>query len=162
MNYPELVALMFPLMFGGCSIAVLCNLFWKNELATSLGYSVIVIVLFQHLFWGKASIYQWHWYLLVSGAHVFAAYYAHVNSSRSRNLITLFSCLAITLNMSYLVGYFTIPLPRQGFFLGMSTLQALQIITLISYSPAWPLLIRTFKFSQEKKDEPWVSRLALD
>lgn len=161
MNYPALVALMFPLMFWGCVIAILSNLFWKNELATSLGYSLVVIVLFQFLFWGKATAYQWHWYLLVSGAHGFAIWFSHLNNSRSRKLLLLWCGLAITLNVVYLIGYFTTPLPRRGFFIGMSALQALQIITLIAYSPAWPLITR-MRFSFEKKDETWLSRLAVD
>lgn len=155
MNFSHLVALIFPFLLGGAVLGVVANL----GRIYALSYCVQIIALFQFLFWSMAPHYGWRWYFLVSLSQVFVILMGHVTQAQGRGPMNALALIAILLNMVYLVSLHS--LPRQGFFIGMTTIEAMQIATLIWHGELWSYLKLPAR-TTHRKDKPWMERVILD
>lgn len=157
MTYQELVGMIFPAYVVGCGIAVLANLPDRKSLLLAVFYSLWVIIVFQFLFWGKAQIFSWRWYLLLCLVHGITITLAQILETRATRLITILSSCVIAFNLAFLFAWFTHPLPRQLFFVGMNTLQTLSLGSLVVFGSAWPFLANLWrKLPIKRSKPPWM------
>lgn len=152
MTYQELVGMIFPGYLIACGIALLANLPDRKGLLLTAFYCLMVIILFQFLFWGKAQIFGWRWYLLLILVHVCTIKMAHIQDMKASKAIMFLSACVIVFNLAFLCWH----LPRQLFFVGMNALQTLQLGSLVVFGSAWPFLANLWRKLRRTRSKPWM------
>ena len=149
--------MIFPGYLIACGIALLVNLPDKKSLLLTAFYTVMVIILFQFLFWGKAQIFAWRWYLLLVLVHACTIKMAHISEVGVSKPIIILSACVIIFNLAFL----TVHPSRQLFFIGMNAFQTLQLGSFIVFAPLWPFLRGVWRKRTKTKEQPWANRAVL-
>lgn len=128
----------FPIWMLGCFAALIINIRdWRMWGLTAF-YFFFAIALFQIKFDGMAVIYGWKWYVLVSLVQIFVIGMTYITYARAAKSVRQCGFGIIGVCMLYLPFYVLHhPLPKAGYFIGINTFQALQVLALIGYSPSW-------------------------
>lgn len=155
--YQQLVAYLFPAYVIGCLLAV--ALAWNRKgFYLACAYSWLLIV-FQFISWGNGAGWGYRMFLAVSIVQFFMGFIAHISSVRASRVIALCSIGAIMLNLLAMTAFLLHHPIRQIYFIGMNTVQTIQIGSLIAFAPAWPFLAELWRKLPLKRSKPWTHQM---
>lgn len=158
MTYQDIGHLFFPLYLLAGLLACLCSVGpgWRRHLWVSFIFTSYVILLFQLRFDGEAHHLGVTWYGLVAFVQLVMLMVSYMLKVRAWRIILLTAAAAILIQAAYTAfWYLDMPLPKQGYFVGVNLMQVIQVGSLIFCAPMWPFLARRMVKQIPKRRESW-------
>ena len=151
--YIQIVALLFPIYAAACLLAVVINLLDRRSFYLAFAYGFALIT-FQLTFGGRGPEEGYRIFLWSGFTQACIAGISLICRVRASRAIAFCSLAAVILNLTAMTAFLLNHPVRQLYFIGMNTVQVLQVGSLI-VAPMWPFLFGARRKLQDKRSEPW-------